>query len=366
MTDPAYPGGSRTSRLWHRAIENGLPMYAGGLVFLGFALVPAWTTETGRPYRAGVTGVSIVIAALYLAIPLVLELPFRIRALWVFLLAAGVAAFIPLLGVGAIYFTPYVMIPLATLLGWRVTRSAIPVLTVALVATALLARDWLAVSIALMGGTFGIWIALAIRQSELREQLVQAEARNAVLAVAAERERIGRDLHDILGHSLTAVAIKAQLAARIAERDPVAAVTEMAEVERLARQALTEVRATASGIREVRLASETASARSVLGAAGIECRVTTAAALTDEASSELLGYVVREAVTNVVRHSGAEWCEIELAEDGVRIHDNGGGLRGQPGNGLRGLRERVEQAGGTLTVTGGQGTTVEARIGGRG
>lgn len=366
MTDPAYPGGSRASRLWQRAMENGLPMYAGGLIFLGFPLVPVWVSPTPWPERIGITLVCLWIALCYLTIPLVVELSLIVRVGWLVLLTAGLAIRAPEVGAGILYFTPYLTIAMAALLSWRVKRIAIPLVTVALVAVGLLSRDWLAVSLALMGGTFGFWMALALRQAELRRELECAQERNAVLAVAAERERIGRDLHDILGHSLTAVAIKAQLARRLAVRDPVAAATEMAEVERLARQALTEVRATASGIREVRLASETASARSVLSAAGIECRVTTAAALTDEASSELLGYVVREAVTNVVRHSGAEWCEIELAEDGVRIHDNGRGLKGQPGNGLRGLRERVEQAGGTLTVTAGQGTTVEARMGERG
>ncbi|NNG20170.1 sensor histidine kinase [Naumannella sp. ID2617S] len=308
MNRTVHPGVSRAAQVWHRGVRNGLPMYAGGLAFLGFALVPAWTRPVSLGVRLGVTGVCLLIAIAYLAIPLVVELSLRARWLGVLAVTAAVALLVPFLGVAAIYFSAFVCIALASLTPWRHSRLVIPVTTLTLVGVGLLADDWLAISLAMVGGSVGIWIAFAIRQEDLRQRLIAAEERNAVLAVAAERERIGRDLHDILGHSLTAVAVKAQLARRLADRDPAAAATEMAEVERLARQALAEVRATASGMQQVRLASETASARSVLQAAGVECRVSTAAAQPDERASELLGFVVREAVTNVIRHSGADRC----------------------------------------------------------
>ena len=117
-------------------------------------------------------------------------------------------------------------------------------------------------------------------------RLNRAEQRVSTLAVAAERERIGRDLHDILGHSLTAISIKSGLARKLLETDPAAARSQMAEVEEVARQALADVRATASAIREVRVATEVASARSVLLAGGIEARLPTAIErLPDEPAS---------------------------------------------------------------------------------
>ena len=165
----------------------------------------------------------------------------------------------------------------------------------------------------------------------------RAERRVSTLAVSAERERISRDLHDILGHSLTAISIKSELAGRLIDANPDAAKAQIAEVEEIARQALADVRSTASAIREVRVAVELAGARSVLLAAGIEAQVPAALpALTDE-TSELFGFVVREAVTNVVRHSGATRCTISVTEDRVEIVDNGSGLGSESG-GLRPAR----------------------------
>jgi two-component system sensor histidine kinase DesK len=172
----------------------------------------------------------------------------------------------------------------------------------------------------------------------------------AVAAVAAERERIGRDLHDILGHSLTAIAVKAGLARRLVGRDDAAATTEIGEVERLAREALADVRATASGFREVSLATELAVAGSVLRAAGITARLPGVVDGIDPSARVLFGYVVREAVTNVVRHSRARTCTITVGAGSVEIVDDGRGAPAVPGIGLSGLAERVRAAGGTLTA----------------
>jgi two-component system sensor histidine kinase DesK len=195
-------------------------------------------------------------------------------------------------------------------------------------------------------------IRLNIELRATREQL-------AVAAVAAERERIGRDLHDILGHSLTAIAVKAGLARRLLGRDDAAAAVEIGDVERLAREALADVRATASGFREVSLATELAVAKVVLRAAGIQAVLPQAVDDVDPANRELFGFVVREAVTNVVRHSQAMTCIVTLGSDFVEIADDGVGGRsvsddgtGHPANGigLSGLADRIAARGGALNA----------------
>jgi len=195
-------------------------------------------------------------------------------------------------------------------------------------------------------------VRLNIELRATREQLAEA-------AVAAERERIGRDLHDILGHSLTAIAVKAGLARRLLGRDDDAAAVEIGDVERLARDALGDVRATTSGMREVSLAGELAVAGTVLRAAGIEAVLPQAVDDVDPTARQLFGYVLREAVTNVVRHSHARTCTVELTPGSIRIADDGPiGTRSsgsaavdlEPGNGLVGLAARVTATGGTFSA----------------
>ena len=188
-----------------------------------------------------------------------------------------------------------------------------------------------------------------------------AAAREQVATVAAERERmrIARDLHDLLGHSLTTVTVKAALAARLFDQDPLRARAEIAEVEVLARESLADVRAAVAGYREVRLATELATAREVLEAAGIDAQLPGA---VDGLSAELgglYGWVVREGVTNVVRHSRATRVRIALDSSGIEIVDDGSGCARKAagdmpthsaGHGLEGLTERVVALGGQLTA----------------
>ena len=188
-------------------------------------------------------------------------------------------------------------------------------------------------------------------------QLEAARAQMTELAVAAERERMARDLHDILGHSLTVIAMKSELAGRLVERDTPRdtglAATEIADIERLARQSLADVRATINGSREVNLATEIVNARTALAAAGIRASLPNALDDVPIERSELFGWVVREAVTNVVRHSAAAHCTVTVGADHVEIVDDGIGLADVgdgDGMGLHGLRERVDKAGGALTL----------------
>jgi two-component system sensor histidine kinase DesK len=181
-----------------------------------------------------------------------------------------------------------------------------------------------------------------------REQLAyEAQGRHAVVV---ERERVARDVHDVLGHSLTALSVKAELAARLIDLDPVRAKEELESIQATARQALAEVRATVGGLRAGNLEAELAAAPQVLADAGVTTRVDGTVADTDPRHRALLAWVLRESVTNVVRHARAHSVVIELGPGGITVTDDGVGCDGAEGNGLRGMRERVAGAGGTVRL----------------
>ncbi|HST84138.1 MAG TPA: sensor histidine kinase [Kineosporiaceae bacterium] len=200
-------------------------------------------------------------------------------------------------------------------------------------------------------GALAIW---GIGQMIARNrQLALANEEISSLAVSQERLRFSRDLHDILGHSLTVITLKAELAGRLIQTDPARAEREIAEVEQLARTALADVRATAAGYRNLSLAAELASARTALDTAGIEAELAGAVDDVPTERLELFGWAVREGVTNVVRHSGARHCRVTVDSSAVEITDDGTGPgRCVAGNGLTGLRERAEAAGARLLVDG--------------
>lgn len=184
----------------------------------------------------------------------------------------------------------------------------------------------------------------------MRANQALAEARAELTRLAAENERIriARDLHDLLGHSLTTITVKAGLARRLGSADPARAVDQIAEVEELSRQALADVRAAVSGYRDVTLVTELARGRELLRVAGIAADLPTAADVVAPANQELFGWAVREGLINVIRHSRASSCAVRLSPSSVEITDDGMGAAALAGNGLRGLRERVAAAGGTL------------------
>ncbi|MGW4487612.1 sensor histidine kinase [Amycolatopsis sp. NPDC004368] len=179
-------------------------------------------------------------------------------------------------------------------------------------------------------------------------ELVQARAEVQRLAAEAERARISRDLHDLLGHSLTAITVKTNLARRLSAKDPARTLEEITEVERLSRQALADVRAAVSGSREVTLAGELARGRELLRAAGVTADLPTAVDVVDGAHQQLFGWVVREGLTNVARHARATRCTVRLSAAEVEVRDDGVGAAATPGNGLDGLRSRVAEAGGRM------------------
>jgi two-component system sensor histidine kinase DesK len=179
-------------------------------------------------------------------------------------------------------------------------------------------------------------------------QLSEARVELARLAAENERTRIARDLHDLLGHSLTTIAVKAALADRLAEHDAVAAAGEIREVAALSRRALSDVRAAVSNYRDVTLSGELATGRELLRAAGIVGELPPAVDVVDDATQELFGWVVREGLTNVVRHSHARTCRIRVSPRTIEIVDDGVGGVPNCGNGLSGLGERVATAGGAI------------------
>ncbi|MBO9663666.1 sensor histidine kinase [Dokdonella sp.] len=203
-----------------------------------------------------------------------------------------------------------------------------------------------------------------LRQAELK--LSHDEVRR--LAALAERERIGRDLHDLLGHTLSLITLKSELAMKLFERDPQAARREIAEVERVARDALAQVRRAVSGIRAAGLAAELASARLLLESSDVRLDYRLGEAALPPEVETVFALTVREAVTNIQRHAQAMSVRVDLAVHGgearLSIEDDGRGGAIEPGNGLTGMRERLHALGGRLEIQSraGQGTRLVAAL----
>lgn len=188
------------------------------------------------------------------------------------------------------------------------------------------------------------------------------------LAALAERERIGRDLHDLLGHTLSLVALKSELAGKLFERDAHAARREIDEVARVARDALGQVRRAVTGIRAAGLAAELASARLLLESGEVAFRYTLGDVGLAPEVETVFALTVREAVTNIQRHAQARQASVTLEARGGKavlcIDDDGRGGALTPGNGLDGMRERIEAVGGSLRIDSapGRGTHIEAQV----
>jgi two-component system sensor histidine kinase DesK len=218
-------------------------------------------------------------------------------------------------------------------------------------AVAIGASIGLAVGFFVTAFRFSVWILDVVLEME-RTRGVQAQ-----LAVAEERLRFARDLHDVMGRNLSAIAVKSQLAAELVRRGRDGAAEELADISRVAEESLREVRDVVRGYRRTDLPGELAGARSVLRAAGVAVTVTgeeDAVGLPEPVQSAL-GWVVREAVTNVLRHSRARWCTVELrAADGETelqvVNDGVDRVQAAWGNGLTGLAERLATGGGRLSA----------------
>jgi two-component system sensor histidine kinase DesK len=207
-------------------------------------------------------------------------------------------------------------------------------------------------------GTICLTLFALAAMGRSNRELQAARTELAALAVAEERSRIARDLHDSLGHSLSVIALKSELARRVLPDDPARAASEIGDVEQAARDALAAVRETVSGYRVPSLAVELAGARAALLAAGIEGVVEPAPDGLPRDIDAVLGWAVREGVTNVLRHSEATSAAIRVLADGrrrsVEVVDDGMGGRAtdaadpRPGTGIDGLRERARRLGGAV------------------
>lgn len=333
----------------------GWLMSAVWLVFMVFPVLDL--LQTPRPLHLTTLGwvVNVVFVAVYVHGFVVVDRPATAARLPRWWSLAGLAVLLGLAVVGVavqgtaalglgIYTCAYAMFLAPLRLAFATVTVVVVVVTV------------LTTSVDRFEGTLffvPVLLATVVTLSAVRLLEEQRGASQLVaeeMALVAERERVARDVHDVLGHSLTVVVTKAELAERLLDVDPERARAELAEIRSLSREALGEVRATVAGLRVARLADELAAAASALAAAGIEGDVPDDPAVVDPRRRIVLAWVLREAVTNVVRHSGARRCTVELGSSRMAVTDDGrGGVR-RPGNGLRGVRERVRAAGGTLTI----------------
>jgi len=322
----------------HHTTAATVAGWAGLVAFTGTYLAVVFRTM-GRPYSGWI--IAALVAVLWvLAVALTLSLGSAWLGLFVYVsVTCGVT-----LPLSAAYWT----IPLTTaammLAGWFVDD---------------LDDAWGLFLIVLLVGYSMTGVRQLVRTTvELRK----ARATVAQLAANEERLRLARDLHDLLGHSLSLITLKSELAGRMLPDHPDKAAQQVADIEQVSRQALVDVREAVTGYRRPRLAGELAGAQVALTAAGVIADLPAEPDLTavSEESESALAWALREAITNVVRHSAARRCVVELVRrqtlDGpmleLSVEDNGsGGSAKAPGNGLTGLTERLEKAGGSLEAT---------------
>lgn len=295
------------------------------------------------------------------------------------LCAAGTA---PAAGAHAVVtFLPFVACFLAA--AWPLRRS-IPV-AFALIAAGVLTALAVGETTLFIPALLVVPVALSMIGTRIAVGISEREADlRRALGAAEERDRVGRDLHDVLGHTLTALTIRAQLADRLVETDPAAARRELVTIEELTRTALAEMRRTVSGTRAADPRVELAGVTESLRSAGMTVEVRGDPGAVPARHSALAAWTIREAGTNIVRHSGARRATLEFTPDLLRITDDGVGIDspgaredgggegsvGAGGQGLAGLRRRARDEGATLTVStaagsdpgaDGAGTIVEVR-----
>lgn len=338
------------------------------LVFLVLPVGAVVDSAAGAPQQA-LAGVALLAFAVVYALAFRNPrlLPLRAEPAntlgWFCLLTVLVLLTVPALGVWAFAMAQYLSALCAFRLPLRQALTTLVVLLAAVLGVVLggllpPGNAWVLV----MCGTSTVIIG-GMRLLVHRDEQHQALA--SELALVREREEVARDVHDILGHSLTVIALKTELVQRLLDREPERARAELDDVLRLSRESLAGVRSTVGRLRTPDFAEQVEAACTALAAAGIEADVDGRPESVTGSRRGVLAWALREAVTNVVRHSGATRCTVRWTPSGLTVADDGDGVLAPEGNGLRGLRERVDRAGGTVTVRGGdreEGTVLEVRF----
>ncbi len=331
-----------------------------GLLFLSGPVVDLAHQSSGEPARAARAGGVVAFVALYASLlpPARWMVRLAPRAPEVALcLLAALATVLLATGAPASLLTLYVYVVAAAGLVLGPRLAAVTTIVVAAgVATALVAtgaRASQAGSLLLTVLAIGAMMGAFGRQVHVNRQLRAAREEIARLAATEERLRIARDLHDLLGHTLSVIALKSELAAKLVARDAGRAIVELEQVQEVTRRALAEVRAAVHDYRRLALDEALAGASTQLAAAGIDCRVDGVDVALPKEVEAVLAWAIREGATNVVRHSGASCCAIRVRADTesaqVEVEDDGhadGEIGG--GSGLAGLAERAERVRGRL------------------
>lgn len=257
-------------------------------------------------------------------------------------------ATVPAIADGALSFLPFVMsyasYGLRRVWHWATTVAGIGIVVTVIVATGSIADNVQILSVVVMIAVVNTVTSWLIGRS------VDTDRIRLELAASDERTAIARDVHDLLGHTLTAVKLKAELAERLVDRDPDRAKAELADIVRLTGEAITGVRSTVTGIRGQAFAEQIIASRAALETAGLTVEVTGDAASLSPAQSLPAGWIVREATTNILRHAHARTVRISVAPGVVTVDDDGSGVHHGPGNGIRGMAERAAAAGAVLEV----------------
>lgn len=341
------------------------------IVFLGFPLANAYLADVPDVVRWGMVAGILLFGALYMRLMAVALIPTddyavierRVLPLMTGMTLIFVGSTVGM-GVDALGMMPFLAASAAFTLRIKAAVAAVIASLLVTLSLPLLIPGqryglfYLAIVVSV--AVFSLFMRL-LEDREAEEGRLQRE-----LDIVGERERVARDVHDVVGHSLTAVSTKAELAERLIDLDPDGARRELQQIQSLTRESLAEIRATIAGLRVARLGDELAAARTALGDIGIVADLPESAETVDPRHRIVCAWVLREAVTNVVRHSGASRCTVILHGNGISIVDDGRG-RGDTadGNGVTGMRERVAGAGGTFTIEApseGSGTRIEVRL----